>query len=127
MYLVCDGYSRYFHIQICEEDQKKTSFVTTWGIFAYRVMPFGLTNAPATFQCFMSQVFAPYLGKFIRVFLDDFCIYSSRVDHLEKLRIALKSVDDAKRCLNPTKCHLARKKVSHLGHIIPKEDIEMDP
>ena len=90
-------------------------------------MPFGLTNAPTTFQCFMSQVFAPYLGKFIRVFLDDFCIYSSRVDHLEKLRIALKSIDDAKGCLNPTKCRLARKKVSLLGHIISKEGIEMDP
>ena len=59
-------------------------------------MPFGLTNASATFQCFMSHVFAPYLGKFIRVFLDDFCIYSSHVDHLEKLRVALKIIDDAK-------------------------------
>ena len=90
-------------------------------------MPFGLTNAPTTSQHLMSQVFAPYLGKFIRVFLDDFCIYSSHVDHLEKLRIALKSIDDAKGCLNPTKCRLARKKVSLLGHIISKEGIEMDP
>ena len=86
------------------------------------MMPFGSTNAPTTFQCFMSQVFTPYLEKFIRVFLDGFCIYSSHVDHLQKLRIALKSIDDAKGCLNPTKCHLARKKVS-----LPKEGIEMDP
>ena len=77
-----------------------------------------------TFQHFMSQVFTPYLGKFIRVFLHDFCIYSSHVDHLEKLRIALKSIDDAKGCLNSS---LARKKVSPLGHIISKEGIEMDP
>ena len=67
------------------------------------------------------------LGKFIRVFLDVFCIYSSHVNHLEKLRIAFKSIDDAKGCLNPTKCCLARKKVSFLGNIISKEGIEMDP
>ena len=40
MYSVCDGYSGYFQIRICEEDQRKTSFVTPWGVFAYRVMPF---------------------------------------------------------------------------------------
>ena len=56
-YTVCDGYSGYFQISIAEEDQKKTTFVTPWGCFAYRVMPFGLTNAPATFQRFMNHVF----------------------------------------------------------------------
>ena len=44
-------------ISIAEEDQKKTTFVTPWGCFAYRVMPFGLTNAPVTFQRFMNHVF----------------------------------------------------------------------
>ncbi|MCO5568798.1 hypothetical protein L7F22_022498 [Adiantum nelumboides] len=56
-YIVCDGYSRYYQIKIAEEDQKKTTFVTPWGCFAYRVMPFGLTNAPATFQIFVTHVF----------------------------------------------------------------------
>ena len=46
-YTVCDGYSGYFQIRIAEEDQKKTTFITPWGCYAYRVMPFGLTNAPA--------------------------------------------------------------------------------
>ncbi|MCO5603794.1 hypothetical protein L7F22_057946 [Adiantum nelumboides] len=56
-YTMCDGYSGYFQIRIAEEDQKKTTFVTPWGCFAYRVMPFGLTNAPATFQGFVTHVF----------------------------------------------------------------------
>ncbi|MCO5561286.1 hypothetical protein L7F22_014907 [Adiantum nelumboides] len=75
---VCDGYSGYFQTRIAEEDQKNTTFVTPWGCFAYRVMPFGLTNTPATFQCFVTHVFQPFFGKSIRVFIDDFCIYSSR-------------------------------------------------
>ena len=56
-YTVCDGYSGYFQISIAQEDQKKTTFITPWGCFAYRVMPFGLTNAPSTFQRFMNHVF----------------------------------------------------------------------
>ncbi|MCO5582703.1 hypothetical protein L7F22_036602 [Adiantum nelumboides] len=54
-YTVCDGYSGYFQIRIEEEDQKKTTFVTPWGCFAYRVMPFDLTNAPAAFQRFVTH------------------------------------------------------------------------
>ena len=84
-YTVCDGYSGYFQISIAEEDQKKTTFVTPWGCFAYRVMPFGLINAPATFQRFMNHVFQPYFGKSIRVYIDDFCIYSMRALHLAKV------------------------------------------
>ncbi|MCO5606535.1 hypothetical protein L7F22_060723 [Adiantum nelumboides] len=56
-YTVCVGYSSYFQIRITEEDQKKTTFVTPWGCFAYKVMPFGLTNALATFQRFVTHVF----------------------------------------------------------------------
>ena len=75
-YTVCNGNSGYFQISIAKEDQKKTTFITPWGCFAYKVMPFGLTNAPATFQRFMNHVFQPYFGKSIRVYIDDFCIYS---------------------------------------------------
>ena len=80
-YTVCDGYSGYFQISIAKEDQRKTTFITPWGCFAYRVMPFGLTNAPTTFQRFMNHVFQPYFGKSIKVYIDDFCIYSSCALH----------------------------------------------
>lgn len=31
-YTVCDGYLGYFQIHIAEEDQKKTTFITPWGV-----------------------------------------------------------------------------------------------
>ena len=31
-YTVCDGYLGYFQISIAEEDQKKTTFITPWGV-----------------------------------------------------------------------------------------------
>ncbi|MCO5574905.1 hypothetical protein L7F22_028699 [Adiantum nelumboides] len=41
-YTVCDGYSGYFQIRIAEEDQKKTTFITPWGCYAFRKVEEGL-------------------------------------------------------------------------------------
>ncbi|MCO5573310.1 hypothetical protein L7F22_027079 [Adiantum nelumboides] len=117
-YTVCDGYLGYFQIRIAEEDQKKTTFVTPWGCFAYRVMPFGLTNAPTTFQRFVTHVFQPFFGKSIRVFIDDFCIYSSRALHLEKLNEGLARLQSLGGQLNVDKCHIAESQVTLLGHVV---------
>ena len=43
-----DAFLGYNQIRIHEDDQEKTSFVTSQGLFCYRVMPFGLKNAGAT-------------------------------------------------------------------------------
>ncbi|MCO5566447.1 hypothetical protein L7F22_020124 [Adiantum nelumboides] len=126
-YTVCDDYFGYFQIRIAEKDQKKTTFVTPWGCFAYRVMPFGLTNAPATFQRFVTHVFQFFFGKSIRVFIDDFCIYSSRVLHLEKVNEGLARLQSLGGQLNVDKCHIAESQVTLLGHVVSSRGIEADP
>ena len=40
-----DAFSGYNQILMAEEDQEKTAFVTSQGLYCYRVMPFGLKNA----------------------------------------------------------------------------------
>ena len=44
-----DAFSGYDQILMAEEDQEKTAFVTSQGLYGYRVMPFGLKNARATY------------------------------------------------------------------------------
>lgn len=44
-----DGFSGYNKIQIKLEDQHKTTFIFSWGTFAYKKIPFGLKNDGAMF------------------------------------------------------------------------------
>ncbi|EFA76600.1 LTR-retrotransposon skipper [Heterostelium album PN500] len=47
----------YHQIRVHENDQSKTAFQTSFGVFQYTVLPFGLTNAPACFQRLMDSIF----------------------------------------------------------------------
>ena len=53
-----DTFSGYNQIQMAEEDQEKTAFITSQGLYSYRVMPFGLKNAGATYQRLVNQMFS---------------------------------------------------------------------
>ena len=44
-----DAFSGYNQIKMNKEDQERTSFVTSQGLFCYKVMSFGLKNAGATY------------------------------------------------------------------------------
>ena len=78
-----DAFSGYNQIKMEEEDQEKTSFVTSQGLFCYKVMPFGLKNAGATYQRLMNRMFAHQLGRNVQVYVDDMLVKSMREnDHL---------------------------------------------
>jgi hypothetical protein len=49
-------------------------------------MPFGVKNGPPTFQRVISRTFRKILEKFMKIFLDDFMIYSDMESHLMKLK-----------------------------------------
>jgi len=90
-----DGYSGYNQIVVNPEDQEKTAFTCSFGIFAYRKVPFGLCNAPTNFQRCMFAIFADLLEKGIEVFMDDFSVYGSTFSScLKNLDIVLKRCRD---------------------------------
>ena len=53
-----DAFSGYNQIKMAKEDQEKTAFITSQGLYCYKVMPFGLKNAGATYQSLVNKMFS---------------------------------------------------------------------
>jgi hypothetical protein len=51
------------------------------------VMPFGVKNGPPTFQRVINRAFKKYLDEFMKIFLDDFTVYSDMGSHLMKFKL----------------------------------------
>ncbi|GJV29794.1 reverse transcriptase domain-containing protein, partial [Tanacetum coccineum] len=71
-----DAYKGYHQIQMAEEDEEKTTFITNQGIFCYTKMPFGLRNAEATYQRLVDKAFHKQIGRNLEVYVDDLVIKS---------------------------------------------------
>ena len=81
-------------------------------------MSFGLCNAPATFSRLMQHVLEPFLHKFVIVYLDDICIYSSSPEeHLQHLRLVLERLQDYKLLIRLKKCFWGQRETELLGFI----------
>ena len=61
-----ETFSGYNQIMMDEDDQEKTSFISSKGLFCYKVMPFGLKNARATYQWLMNKMFHNQIVRNVR-------------------------------------------------------------
>ena len=52
--------SRFWQIQIKEEDRYKIAFTIPFGYYVWNVILFGLRNAPFDFQNMMNDILNPY-------------------------------------------------------------------
>jgi hypothetical protein len=120
--------SGYHQIRMHEDSIEKTAFKTRYGHYEFVVMPFGLTNAPGTFQYVINSILAPYLDRFVLVYLDDISIYSKSVsEHLEHLRTVLTVLREQKFYCKKAKCLFAAKEVEYLGHLLTPHGVRVDP
>ena len=70
-----------------EEDQEKTAFVTSWGLYCYRFIPFGLKNVGAIYQRLVNQMFPQQIGRNVEVYVDNMLVKSKdEDDHLDDLK-----------------------------------------
>jgi hypothetical protein len=84
-YSFTNGFLGYHQIKIAQEDRHKTMFTTEWGSYQYTLMPFGLKNAPAIFSRVVIAAFKEFIHQFLKLYLDDWTVYSLLKKHVEVL------------------------------------------
>ncbi len=76
----------------------------------------------------MNSILAPYLDRFVLVYLDDILIYSKSVsEHLEHLKAVLTVLREQKFYCKRSKCLFAAKEVDYIGHLLTPLGVSVDP
>ena len=120
--------SGYHQLPIDRQDQHKTAFITSSGLFEFTCLPFGLRNAPSIFQRAMLKCFDSNPPPFVLIYLDDVIIHSASFEeHITHLAYVMAIFESKNLKLNPEKCHFANTEISFLGHIVSDKGISTDP
>ena len=111
-----------------KEDQEKTAFVTSQGLYYYRVMPFGLKNVRATYQRLVNQMFGRQIRWNMEVYVDDMLVKSRNAYlHLDDLRETFNTLRKYKMRLNLAKCVFEVSSGKFLGFMVLQRGIEANP
>ena len=114
-----DVFSGYNQIRMAEEDQEKTAFITSQGLYCYKVMPFRLKNAGATYQRLVNKMFSQQIGRNMEVYVDDILVKSKEeLTHLDDLKEMFATLKKYQMRLNPSKCVFGVALGKFLGFMI---------
>ncbi|GKC19210.1 reverse transcriptase domain-containing protein [Tanacetum coccineum] len=112
-----DAYKGYHQIQMAKEDEEKTAFITSQGIFCYMKMPFGLRNAGATYQCLVDKAFHKQISRNLEVYVDDIVIKSrTEYEIVRDIEETFETLREINMKLNPKKCTFGVEEGMFLGY-----------
>jgi hypothetical protein len=74
------------------------------GLFVGVVMSFGVKIGPPTHQRAITQAFHEHIDVFMKIFLDDFTIFSDLLTHFERLMKCFFKCREFGISVNPNKC-----------------------
>ncbi|GJU59503.1 reverse transcriptase domain-containing protein [Tanacetum coccineum] len=111
-----DAYKGYHQIKMAKEDEEKTAFITSQGIFCYSKMPFGLKNAGSTYQRLVDKAFQRQIGRNLEVYVDDLVIKSHTEEEIIRdITETFKTLRQINMKLNPKKCTFGMQEGMFLG------------
>jgi len=120
-----DAFSGYNQIQMSKENQEKTAFITSQGLYCYKVMPFGLKNMGATYQRLVNQIFSKQIGRNMEVYVNDMLVKSKEEEsHLDNLKETFETLRQYKIKLNPTKCAFGVSSGKFLSFMVSQRGIK---
>jgi hypothetical protein len=90
-------------------------------------MPFGVKNGPPTYQRAITKAFSEYIDVFMKIFLNDFTIFSDISIHLEKIKKKILKCREYGINLTPKKCAFIVCFGTILGFIVFEEGKTFDP
>nr|GEX43897.1 reverse transcriptase domain-containing protein [Tanacetum cinerariifolium] len=123
-----DAYTGYHQIQMATEDDDKTAFITSQGIFCYMKMPFGLRNAGATYQRLVDEAFHKQIGRNMEVYMDDLIIKSRREDEIVRdVEETFKTLKEINMKLNPKNCAFGVEEGMFLGYKVNAKGLKVCP
>ncbi|GJR40702.1 reverse transcriptase domain-containing protein [Tanacetum coccineum] len=123
-----DAYKGYHQIQMAEEDEEKTVFITNQGIFCYTKMPFGLRNSRATYQRLVDRAFHGQIGRNLEVYVDDLVIKSHTEDEVVRdIEETFRTLRKINMKLNPKKCTFGVEEGMFLGYQVSTKGIKICP
>ncbi|GJZ50206.1 reverse transcriptase domain-containing protein [Tanacetum coccineum] len=121
-----DAYKGYHQIQMAKEDEEKTAFITSQGIFCYTKMPFGLRNAGATYQRLVDKAFHKQIGRNLEVYVDDLVIKSRTEDEIVRdIEETFKTLREINMKLNPKKCTFGIEEGMFLGYKVSTRGLKV--
>ncbi|GJS34313.1 reverse transcriptase domain-containing protein [Tanacetum coccineum] len=112
-----DAYKGYHQIKMAKEDEEKTAFITSQGIFCYSKMPFGLKNVGSTYQRLVDKAFQKQIGRNLEVYVDDLVIKSHTEEEIVRdITETFKTLRQINMKLNPKKCTFGMQEGMFLGY-----------
>ncbi|GJR34517.1 reverse transcriptase domain-containing protein [Tanacetum coccineum] len=121
-----DAYKRYYQIKIANEDEEKTMFITSQGIFCYSKMPFGLKNVGATYQRLVYKAFQKQIGRNLEVYVDDMVIKSRMEQEIMRdIEETLRTLREINMKLNLKKCTFRVEEGMFLGYKVSTKGIKV--
>ena len=104
---------------MAKENQEKTSFITSQGLYCDKVMPYGLKNARATYQRLVNKMFSKQIGRNMEVYVDDMLVKSKKeLAHLDDLKETFTTLKQYQMRLNPSKCVFGVASGKFLGFMV---------
>ena len=110
--------SKFWQIQIKEQDRYKTAFTVPFRQYKWNVMPFELKNAPSEFQKILNDIFYEY-SDFTIIYIDDVLIHSSSLEqHFKHIKTFINVIKKNDLVVSVSKITLFKTSIRFLGHEI---------
>ncbi|GJX02740.1 reverse transcriptase domain-containing protein [Tanacetum coccineum] len=113
---------------MAEEDEEKTAFITSQGIFCYSKMPFGLKNARETYQRLVDRAFQKQIGCNLEVYVKYLDIKSHTEEEIIRDIVeTFKTLRQINMKLNLKKCTFGMQEGMFLGYKVNADGLKVCP